>query len=253
MVEEVIERAVNRVIESMHENLGEQITIDDMARTAMFSKFHFSRIFQRATGVSPGRFLSAIRLQEAKRLLVSTALSVTEISHQVGYASVGTFSSRFRTSVGVSPTTYRRLGGFTNRICPDARSRITPRRSATIQGNVRSSVGMQPGAVFLGLFPDRLPQGQPVRCAVLDQPGAYTLEDVPQGIWYLLAYAGEIESDDDLAFVPAPRGSALVGSVGPITIRPETFIRPADVRLRRMNAFDPPVLLALMDEQQSVS
>src|SRR5882757_316060 len=80
-MEEVIESAVNRVIESMHRNLGEQLTVDDMARTAMFSKFHFSRVFQRATGVSPGRFLSAIRLQEAKRLLVSTELSVTEISH----------------------------------------------------------------------------------------------------------------------------------------------------------------------------
>lgn len=115
-MEKVIEKAVNRVIESMHANLGEQLTIDDMARTAMFSKFHFSRVFQRATGVTPGRFLSAIRIEEAKRLLVSTTWSVTEISHKVGYASVGTFSSRFRSSVGVAPTTYRRLGGFTARM-----------------------------------------------------------------------------------------------------------------------------------------
>jgi AraC family transcriptional regulator len=250
-MEDVVEKAVNRVIESMHENLGEQITIDDMARTAMFSKFHFSRVFQRATGVSPGRFLSAIRLQEAKHLLVSTSLSVTEISHRVGYASVGTFSSRFRSSVGVSPTTYRRLGGFTSRICPDERLRVAPRQRATIRGRVwPPSIG-RPGLIFVGLFPDRLPQGQPIRCTVLDQPGSYSLEDVPQGTWHLLMYSAADTDVDKL--IPAPRDGgrvqAFVGSHGPITIRPDTILRPADVRLRPMNVFDPPVLLALMDAQ----
>ncbi|NKE61629.1 helix-turn-helix transcriptional regulator [Lentzea sp. PSKA42] len=239
----------------MRENLAEQLTIDDMARTAMFSKFHFSRVFQRATGVSPGRFLSAIRLQEAKRLLVSTMFSVTEISHRVGYASVGTFSSRFRSSVGVSPTTYRQLGGFTTRICPDGRVRVTPKQSATIRGHVWPSAAGHAGAVFIGLFPDRLPQGQPIRCTVLDRPGPYALEDVPQGTWYVLAYAGEVPAAEEERLIPAQRNGdgdrvrALVGSVGPVTIRPETVIRPADVRLRPMNAFDPPVLLALLDGQ----
>ena len=70
-MDDVIERAVLRVIDSMHENLGEQITIDDMARTAMFSKFHFSRVFQRVTGLSPGRYSlggAAARGQETARL-----------------------------------------------------------------------------------------------------------------------------------------------------------------------------------------
>ena len=50
---EVIEKAILRAITTMRENLGEQLTVDDMARSAMFSKFHFTRIFQRVTGVSP--------------------------------------------------------------------------------------------------------------------------------------------------------------------------------------------------------
>lgn len=108
-MERTVEQAVRHVIESWRDKLSESITIDAMARTAMFSKFHFSRQFQRTTGVSPGRFLSAVRLEEAKRLLASTSMSVTEISHQVGYTSVGTFSSRFRSCVGLSPTLYRQL------------------------------------------------------------------------------------------------------------------------------------------------
>jgi AraC-like DNA-binding protein len=247
-MDDVIEKAVSRVIEAMHENLGEQITIDDMARTAMFSKFHFSRIFQRATGVSPGRFLSAMRIQEAKRLLVVTDLSVTDISHRVGYASVGTFSSRFRSSVGISPSTYRRLGGFTSRICVDNRRHVTGPRAATIRGQVVGPQSGRPGLVFVGLFRDRVPQGQPVRCTVLDGPGPYVLHDVPQGSWYLLIYSVAADHDE---LIPSPRdnnGSGFfVGSHGPITIRPETRVRPADVRLRPMSPLDPPVLLALLD------
>src|ERR1700754_344703 len=110
-MDDVIENAVERVIRAMHDNLGDVITIDDMARTAMFSKFHFTRLFQRATGIPPGRFLSAVRMEEAKKLLLTTSLSVTEITYRVGYNSVGTFSSRFKSSVGLSPTAYRELGG----------------------------------------------------------------------------------------------------------------------------------------------
>src|SRR5262245_21485886 len=101
------EEAVRRVVEAMHNNLADSFTADDMARTAVFSKYHFIRLFRQTTGVTPGRFLAALRIQEAKRLLLATDLSVAEISQRVGYTSVGTFSSRFKVSVGMSPSTYR--------------------------------------------------------------------------------------------------------------------------------------------------
>ena len=64
-------RAVRRVIAEMHQNLGKQFSVDEMARTALLSKYHFCRVFHRVTGVSPGRFLSAIRFQRAKHLLLA--------------------------------------------------------------------------------------------------------------------------------------------------------------------------------------
>ncbi|GAA0639375.1 hypothetical protein GCM10010174_71820 [Kutzneria viridogrisea] len=102
------ERAVARAIEYMFSNLREEVTVEDMARAAMFSKFHFTRLFRRVTGASPGRFLTAVRLQEAKRLLLSTPMSVIQVSRLVGYASVGTFGAKFSKSVGVPPSIYRR-------------------------------------------------------------------------------------------------------------------------------------------------
>jgi AraC family transcriptional regulator len=104
------EKAVARVIAMMRDRLEEPLTVEEMARVAMFSKFHFTRLFKRVTGVSPGRYLSALRLQRAKQLLVSTSLNVTDISVRVGYSSTGTFTATFTRRVGLSPTAYRRLG-----------------------------------------------------------------------------------------------------------------------------------------------
>jgi AraC family transcriptional regulator len=245
-MDEVIRKAVARVIETMHENLGEQITVDDMARTAMFSKFHFSRIFQRVTGISPGRFLSAWRLQKAKQLLTTTSLSVTDISHQVGYSSVGTFSTRFTNAVGVSPSTYRRLGGVTSRIATDDRH-ASSAPAATVCGHIQGIADQRPGLVFVGLFSDPIPQGRPVSCTVLSRPGPYRLEKVPQGAWHLLAHSVAADAEE-LASRPFVGDDRLtVGSHGPIKIRPDTVVSRADLQLRPMRAFDPPVLLALLD------
>lgn len=227
-----IEQAVLRAITAMQERLGDELKIDDLAQAALFSKFHFSRVFQRVTGLSPGRFLSAMRLEEAKRLLTATSLPVTEISVQVGYSSVGTFSSRFKSSVGVSPTSYRQRQRFV--LDPIA-------ASAALGGGTRAAVagtvwaGGDDRPVFAGLFPGPIQQGGPVRCAVLERPGPFVLEDVPLGSWYLMGQA---------EFGP---GEMAVGRTGPITIRPGTTTLEVDLRLRPQRPFDPPVLLALYD------
>jgi len=139
-----VERAIRRVIDDMHVNLSQEITIDDMARTAMFSKFHFTRIFREVTGTSPGRFLSGLRLQEAKRLLVETEFSVAEVSSRVGYSSVGTFSSRFKSCVGVSPSAFRALGGFASEPRPQdtaSSTDTTPRVPVRLRGATDRAAG----------------------------------------------------------------------------------------------------------------
>lgn len=237
-MDEIVKRAVERAIETMQENLGERLTIDDMARSALFSKFHFSRVFQRVTGVSPGRFLSAMRFEEAKRLLVSTSFTVSDISHRVGYNSVGTFSARFRSSVGVSPSTYRALGGITSAgsdgDLPGVHS------WSTVRGQIIAPTEALE-LVFIGLFPTWIPEGPPVRHTVLKRPGTYTLQHVPVGSWYLIAHSVAPGSEETI------EGTAYVGAHGPLTIRPETEPKTADVHLRPMRAIDPPVLTTLRE------
>src|SRR6266545_4415631 len=197
-MDEIVKRAVERAIETMQENLGERLTIDDMARSALFSKFHFSRVFQRVTGTSPGRFLSAMRFEEAKRLLVSTSFTISDISHRVGYNSVGTFSARFRNSVGVSPSTYRALGGITSQ-----GSDVPGMHSwSTVRGQIIAPPNDQLGLVFVGMFPTWIPEGPPVRHTVLKHPGAYALRHVPVGTWYLIAHSVAPGSEDAIEAAP---------------------------------------------------
>lgn len=106
-VERSIRPAVLQAITSIRDRYFESITLADLASEVFISRFHFSRMFADATGVTPGRFLTAVRLFEAKRLLLTTSLNVSDIVCSVGYSSVGTFTSRFSRAVGMTPTQYR--------------------------------------------------------------------------------------------------------------------------------------------------
>ncbi|MBM0206000.1 helix-turn-helix domain-containing protein [Micromonospora sp. NPDC051227] len=235
------ERAVERVIDTMFENLSEQLTVDDMARAAMFSKFHFTRVFQRVTGISPGRFLSAIRLQEAKRLLITTRLNVADISLRVGYNSVGTFSTRFTRSVGLSPTNYRRMGGYAPRIPTQNRGASQNRIGGTVYGPPE---GGPDGLIFMGLFPHRIPEGTPLRCTILREPGEYVFDSVPDGTWYVLCHSVGGEP------LGLQQKNVTVATVGPITLRGRSSVS-AHVHLKAACKLDPPVLLALLDSRKA--
>lgn len=238
VVEDESEKAVLRAIETMRVNLGDQLTVDDLARSAIFSKFYFSRVFHRITGVSPGRFLSALRIQEAKRLLESTPLTVTEVSAQIGYSSVGTFSSRFKTSVGVPPIGYRRSARVLPPLCPGTEDPGI--WSPAIRGDIDASLIDSP--VFVGLFPDRILEGMPVRCVLLLRPGPFVLANVPAGRWHLLAVTLD-------AHPPGSPGVEMrcVAHHGPIEADPGAGGGVLYVRLRPSSILDPPVLLALPD------
>ena len=99
--------AVDRAVNCIWERYSDQLSLADMARSAMLSRFHFARVFEKQTGVSPGRFLAAVRIYQAKRLLLLSSMSVGGVSSAVGYSSLGSFTSHFTDSVGISPSRFR--------------------------------------------------------------------------------------------------------------------------------------------------
>lgn len=86
---------------------SEPLDVGDLARVAGFSRAHFSREFRRAFGESPHSYLLTRRLERAAALLRNTDRSVAEICFAIGLESVGSFTTSFTRTYGMSPTAYR--------------------------------------------------------------------------------------------------------------------------------------------------
>jgi AraC-like DNA-binding protein len=99
--------ALRRARDLIDRAYAEPLDLDALAGEAGYSRYHFARAFAAAYGETPRAYLTRRRIERAKTLLRSANLSVTEICFLVGFSSVGSFSSRFRSLVGQSPTAYR--------------------------------------------------------------------------------------------------------------------------------------------------
>lgn len=238
---------VERVILAMRSRLFEHLSLQDMADVACLSPFHFNRIFHQTTGITPTQFLYAIRLEQAKRLLLTTALTVTEIGYEVGYNSLGTFIFRFTQLVGVSPARLRLLASSMpipafEKMLPADRMADANQPFADGRINCPSSFS---GVFFVGLFDSRIPQKRPVGGTVMTRPGPYRLAGCPDGQYHVLA-AGLPFSLDPLAYWLPDTSSLLVGAGHKtLLVRDQNPLRSVDVTLRPTTVLDPPILVAL--------
>jgi len=84
------------------------IRLQQAAQEACLSAFHFHRLFASTFGETPHDFLTRLRMDRAKTLLASGGMSVTDVCMEVGYSSLGSFSLKFRSMHGRSPSEYQR-------------------------------------------------------------------------------------------------------------------------------------------------
>ena len=92
----------------MVEHLTEEFCLSKLAHMAGISDYHFNRLFKKATGVPPSQYHIKLRIEEAKRLLRETKMSVIDVAMAVGYANSSHFARLFRKETGMTPTNYRR-------------------------------------------------------------------------------------------------------------------------------------------------
>ncbi len=170
---DITQLAVQQSISAMWNRHGEQLSLDELADCAILSKFYFSRVFRSATGTSPGRFLTAIRLFKTKNLLLETSLHVTDIAYRVGYSSLGTFTSRFTRSVGVSPGRYRAMAAMNLHAVPG--KTCTRSAAATVSGNVLIPTVSPPMRIYVCAFRGSAFDGLPAACTVIDHAGRRTV------------------------------------------------------------------------------
>ena len=97
-----------RARDLLHQALDEKLTLDQLAREAALSPGQFIRSFKALFGDTPHQVRIAARLEQAKKLLITDSMSVTDVCVTVGFSSLGTFSFEFARRVGSAPSAFRR-------------------------------------------------------------------------------------------------------------------------------------------------
>jgi AraC-like DNA-binding protein len=97
-----------RARDLLRDCLGEPVVLADAAAEAGLSPWHFLRLFRQAFRETPHQFLTRLRIERARDLLAVSGRSVTDICFDVGFSSLGSFSTLFGRHVGASPVAFRR-------------------------------------------------------------------------------------------------------------------------------------------------
>lgn len=92
----------------LREHLGESIRVGDLAQKAGMSEFYFQRVFHEVMGQSPYDYLTRLRVERAKLLLLSSDHSVAEIAAMVGYSDARGLINSFKKREGCTPSCLRR-------------------------------------------------------------------------------------------------------------------------------------------------
>lgn len=237
--------SIERAIEYIWERYSEPVSLDELSKSALLSRFHFARTFRDITGVTPGRFLSAVRICQAKRLLINTSRTITDISSAVGYQSLGSFTNYFTQSVGMPPSQFRHLvEGTVLNLLPPENNVHSSRGAAAVTISFPS--GCSGLRVYVGIFPSPILQSPPVAAKIIDgadgHPLRCVLPNVPPGTWFVHAVAAARATGLDQR---TPQ-LLFVDRLDSVTVGARTALR-VSMRLRPSRPTDPPILLALPD------
>ncbi len=171
---ETYRQRILRVLVHIQEHLDEPLTLEELARGAHFSPYHFHRIFRGIVGESLGEHVRRVRLDRAAQHLLYTERPVTRIALEAGYETHESFTRAFRAAFGASPSEYRRSGPF---------GQCAPGRPKARRGQV--SLNPYQGEVTVEVEIKNL---EPIRVAFVRHMGPY---DQCGSAWgTLCGYAG---------------------------------------------------------------
>lgn len=106
---------LRQATEFLQDHLGDDVSIEELARITDLSRYHFMRAFKQSTGKTLVQTLIDLRVEKAREMLENTNLPVSEIAAQVGYDAPQAFARVFRRETGIAPSQYRReLSGLSS-------------------------------------------------------------------------------------------------------------------------------------------
>jgi len=176
------EARIARAVTHIETNLDGSLQLEDVARVACFSSFHFHRVFKGITGETPLDFVQRIRLERAARALcLNTSASVIQIALDYGYENPSSFAKAFKRHFGTSASQWRKSG---------AKVWIQERQKAktALQSQISKNGKEVSAEVWQKLSSDR--------STALPEPGAATVGDLPDFFVVLKRYIGPYGSSE---------------------------------------------------------
>ncbi len=101
--------SIEKAVKYMEEHINQNISLDMLAEHINLSKFYFNRYFKKHMGMTPHQYFINMRLQNAKRLLVTTTDSIEQVAENCGFDNTSNFIRLFKQRVGMTPTAFRRI------------------------------------------------------------------------------------------------------------------------------------------------
>jgi AraC family transcriptional regulator len=240
---------VDQVIAYIHRHLLDPMPLDRLAKHISYSPSHFTRLFKERTGLSPLYYVSSLRLEKAKDLLLHTRLSVRDIGLEVGQQSLGTFTTRFTQRVGLSPAEFRQS---TRNADADIRALQRLKdwrepaaysvRDGVLTGTIHASVPLD-GFVLVGLFAKPIPEGLPLYGTLVPYPGGFRFAGVQPGTYYLMATS--ISWTMGKMDILLPQATLRTRSKVPVSVAPGRPVPHQEVVLYEPRHDDPPILVSL--------
>ncbi|MDR7313845.1 helix-turn-helix transcriptional regulator [Brevibacillus nitrificans] len=240
---------IDALIAYIHRYIDEPLPLSRLASYVSYSPYHFTRLFKERMGLPPLYYVSSLRLQKAKDLLIHTNMSVRDIGLEIGQQSLGTFSSRFTEKVGVSPTEFRNSVQATHTNLHALRSLgawqlehpVSPGRGRVV-GTVHSEYPFE-GVILIGLFAKPIPEGLPLYGTVLSSLGHFCFTGVKPGTYYLMATS--VLWEMQAAEILLPHTTLRTRSKESIVVSSGAIVPHRDAWLYPPAPDDPPILISL--------
>lgn len=124
IAEELYERIVAAKV-FIDENYHEAINLDEISQKAFLSRYHFHRLFSQVYKRTPHQYLTLKRIEKAKDLLAENK-QVIDVCNEVGFESLGSFSSLFKKEIGFAPTYYRNMAWLKKQQAKEQPKRFIP-------------------------------------------------------------------------------------------------------------------------------
>ncbi|MCZ8520404.1 MULTISPECIES: helix-turn-helix domain-containing protein [Paenibacillus] len=240
---------LDEIITFIHRHIDEPLPLSRLAGHAAYSPYHFTRLFKEKTGLPPQYYISSLRLQKAKDLLLRTHLSVRDVSLEIGQQSLGTFTTRFTERVGMTPSEFRNSAQQAAAHLRTLRSytdwdiaESLPASADRIEGSIRAEEPFE-GVILIGLFARPIPEGIPLYGTVLPSLGRFSFTGVKPGTYYLMATSVSWGMRT-MEFL-LPETTLRTRSKEPIVVTPHTRVPHQQVVLYPPRLDDPPILISL--------